>query len=167
MDIGERLTVVVAHDEAGVQFLDSPGGKRRTFVIADRWWNQVSARLSVPNISARGPRLIFRRTSSTSEKPAVSLKATSPRVANSGCRIANKPDEATIAAAIVAARANLLMAKCIAMIPSPWDQFDTNYFQHRWVWMRDLNQYFRDSVTMFIPSRLALAEGRSSVDRIS
>jgi hypothetical protein len=104
------------------------------------------------HVSARGRRLIFRRTSSTSEKPAVSLKATSPRVANSGRPIANEPDDATIAAAIVAARANLLVSKLIDD-PVQWDQFDTNYFQYCWVWMRDLNQCFRDSVTMFIPSR--------------
>jgi hypothetical protein len=57
--------------------------------------------------------VIFRRTSSTSEKPAVSLKATSPSVANSGRPVANEPEDATIAAAIVAARATLLMAKHI------------------------------------------------------
>jgi hypothetical protein len=99
-------------------------------------------------------RLIFRRTSSTSEKPPDSLKATSPRVANRGRPVANEPDEATIAAAIVAARTNLLVAKRIDD-PVRWDQFDTNYSQHRWVWMRDLNQCLRKSVTMFIPSQLA------------
>jgi hypothetical protein len=44
--------------------------------------------------------------------------------------MANEPDDVTIAAAIVAARANLLMAKRIDD-PVPLDQFDTNYFQHR------------------------------------
>jgi hypothetical protein len=73
---------------------------------------------------------IFRRTASTSEKPAVSLKATSPSVANSGLPVANEPDDATSAAAIVATRANLLVAKYIDD-PVPWDQFDTNLFQHR------------------------------------
>jgi hypothetical protein len=82
------------------------------------------------------------------------LKATSPSVENSGRPVANEPDAATIAAASVAARANLLVAKRIDD-PVPWDQFDTNYSQRRWVWMRDLNQCFRESVTMFIPSRLA------------
>jgi hypothetical protein len=82
------------------------------------------------------------------------LKATSPSVENSGRPVANEPDAATIAAASVAARANLLVAKRIDD-PVPWDQFDTNYSQHRWVWMRDLNQCFRESVTMFIPWRLA------------
>jgi hypothetical protein len=74
--------------------------------------------------------LIFRRTSSTSEKPAVSLNATSPTVANSGWPVTNEPDDATIAAAIVAARANLWVSKRIDD-PVPWDQFDTNCFQHR------------------------------------
>jgi len=74
--------------------------------------------------------IIFRRTSSTSEKPAVSLKATSPSVANSGRPVANEPDDATIAAAIVAARANLLVAERMDD-PVPRDQFVTNYFQHR------------------------------------
>ena len=37
IDVGELLSVVVANDKALVQFLDRPGGKRRTFVIADRW----------------------------------------------------------------------------------------------------------------------------------
>jgi len=44
--------------------------------------------------------IIFRRTSSTSEKPAVSLKATSPSVANSGRPVANEPDDATIASSL-------------------------------------------------------------------
>jgi hypothetical protein len=85
---------------------------------------------STDHVSARGRRLIFRRTSSTEEKPAVSLKATSPNVANSGRPVANEPDDATIAAAIVAARAILLVSKRIDD-PVPWGQFDTNYFQHR------------------------------------
>jgi hypothetical protein len=74
--------------------------------------------------------VIFRRISSTSEKPAVRLKVTSRSVANSGRPVAIEPDDATIAAAIVAARANLLVAKRIDD-PVPWDQFVTNYFQHR------------------------------------
>ena len=73
--------------------------------------------------------VIFRRTASTSDRPAVSFKATSPKLANSG-RAANEPDDATIAAAIVVARASLLMAKRIDD-PVPWDQFDANDFQHR------------------------------------
>jgi hypothetical protein len=85
---------------------------------------------STDHVSARGRRLIFRRTSSTPEKPAVSLKATSPNAANSGRPVANEPDDATIAAAIVAARAILLVSKRIDD-PVPWGQFDTNYFQHR------------------------------------
>jgi hypothetical protein len=80
--------------------------------------------------SPRALRLIFRRTCSTSEKPVVSLKATSPSVANSGRPVANEPDDATIAAASVAARANLLVSKSIDD-PGRWGQFDTNYFQHR------------------------------------
>jgi hypothetical protein len=74
--------------------------------------------------------VIFRRASSTSDNPAVSLKATSPSVTNSGRPVANEPDDAPIAAAIVAARANLLMAKRIED-PIPWDQFDKNYLQLR------------------------------------
>jgi hypothetical protein len=58
------------------------------------------------------------------------LEATSPSVANNGCAVANEPDDAAIAAAIVAARVNLLMTKRIDD-PVPWDQFVTNYFQHR------------------------------------
>jgi hypothetical protein len=58
------------------------------------------------------------------------LEATSPSVANSGRPVANEPDDATIAAASVAARANLLVSKRIDD-PVPWGQFDTNYFQHR------------------------------------
>ncbi len=73
-----------------------------------------------------GP-VIFRRTASTSERPALSLKATSPRVAINGRAVANEPGDATIATAIVTARASLLMAKCIDD-PVPSDQFDTNYF---------------------------------------
>jgi hypothetical protein len=57
------------------------------------------------------------------------LKATSLSVANSGRPVANELDDATIAAPIVTARANLVMAKRIDD-PVPWDQFDTNYFQH-------------------------------------
>jgi hypothetical protein len=57
------------------------------------------------------------------------LNATSPSVAISGRVVANEPGDATIATAIVAARGNLLMAKCIDD-PITWDQFDTNYFQH-------------------------------------
>jgi hypothetical protein len=108
------------------------------------------------NCCCRGNRLEW-RTASTSEKPAVSLKATSPSVANSGRAVAKEPGDATVATAIVADRADLLMAKCIDG-PIPWDQFDTNYFQHRCALMRELNQSFRDSVTMFIPSQLTLAE---------
>ena len=73
--------------------------------------------------------VIFRRTASTSDRPAVSFKATSPKLANSG-RAVNEPDDATITAAIVVARASLLMAKRIDD-PVPWDQFDANDFQHR------------------------------------
>jgi hypothetical protein len=58
------------------------------------------------------------------------LKATSLSVANSGRPVANELDDATIAAAIVATRADLLIAKRIDD-PVPWNQFDTNYFQHR------------------------------------
>ncbi|HEV2714846.1 MAG TPA: hypothetical protein VGU64_06240 [Terriglobales bacterium] len=58
------------------------------------------------------------------------MNATSPSVAISGRVVANEPGDTTIATAIVAARANLLMAKCIDD-PIPWDQFDTNYFQYR------------------------------------
>jgi hypothetical protein len=82
---------------------------------------------STDHVSARGRRSIFRRTSSTSEKPVVSLKATSPSIVNSGRPVANELDDATIAATIVAARANLLVS---IDDPVPWDQFDTNYFQH-------------------------------------
>src|ERR1700746_145929 len=85
---------------------------------------------STDGVSASPRRLIFRRTCSTSEKPAVSLKATSPSVANSGRPVANEPDDTTIAAASVATRANLLVSKRIHD-PVPWGQFDTNYFQHR------------------------------------
>jgi hypothetical protein len=60
----------------------------------------------------------------------LSFKATSPSAASSGRAVGNEPDDATIAAAIVVALANLLMAKRIDD-PVPWDQFDTNYFQHR------------------------------------
>jgi hypothetical protein len=73
--------------------------------------------------------VIFRRIASTSDRPELSFKATSPKLANSG-RAVNEPDDATIAAAIVAARANLWMPKRIDD-PFPWDQFDTNNFQHR------------------------------------
>ncbi len=76
-------------------------------------------------------RLTFRRTSSISEKPAVSLNATSLSVANSGRPVTNEPEDAVIAAAIVAARTNLLLAKRMDDDPVPWDQFDTNYFQPR------------------------------------
>jgi hypothetical protein len=107
IDVGKLLTVVIAPDKAGVQFLGPP--------------------------SAPARRLIFRRTCSTSEKPAVSLKATSPSVANSGRPVANEPDDATSAAASVAALANLLVSKRIDD-PVPWDQFDANFFQHRWGW---------------------------------
>jgi hypothetical protein len=52
-------------------------------------------------------------------------------VANSGRPVASsKLDDARIAAAIVAPRANLLIVKGIDD-PIPWHQFDTNYFQHR------------------------------------
>jgi hypothetical protein len=77
-----------------------------------------------------GASVIFRRTASTSDKAAVRLKATSPKLANSGRAIGTEPDDATIAAAIAAARASLLMAKRIDD-PVPWDQFDANDFQHR------------------------------------
>jgi hypothetical protein len=52
-------------------------------------------------------------TASTSDRAALSLKATSPSVASSGRAVGNKPDDTTITAAIVPARANLLMAKRI------------------------------------------------------
>jgi len=81
-------------------------------------------------IIGAGASVIFRRTASTSDKAAVRLKATSPKLANSGRAIGNAPDDATIAAVIVAARASLLMAKRIDD-PVPWDQFDANDFQHR------------------------------------
>jgi hypothetical protein len=51
-------------------------------------------------------------------------------VANSGRPVTSEADDVTIATAIVAARANLLMTERIDD-PVPWDQFDTNYFQHR------------------------------------
>jgi hypothetical protein len=70
--------------------------------------------------------VIFRRTASTSDRPPVSFKATSPKLANSG-RVVNEPDDAIIATAIVAARANRKRIDD----PIPWDQFDTNDFQHR------------------------------------
>jgi adenylate cyclase len=74
--------------------------------------------------------VIFPRTFSTSEQAEVRLKATSPSVANNGRPVASsEPDDATIAAAIVAPRASLLKAKRID--PIPWDQFVTNYFQYR------------------------------------
>jgi hypothetical protein len=73
--------------------------------------------------------VIFRRTASTSDSPPVSFKATSLKLANIG-RAVNEPDDATIAAAIVAARASLLMAKRIND-PVLWDQFDANDFQYR------------------------------------
>jgi hypothetical protein len=73
--------------------------------------------------------VIFRRTASTSDRPPVSFKATSPKLANTG-RAGNEPEDAIIAAAIVAARASLLMGKRIDD-PVEWDQFDTNDFQHR------------------------------------
>jgi hypothetical protein len=74
--------------------------------------------------------LVFRRTSSTSEKPALNLKATSPIVANSGRPVANEPEEAMIAAANAVARVDLWIAKRIDD-PVPRDQFDANCFQHR------------------------------------
>jgi hypothetical protein len=55
--------------------------------------------------------------------------ATSPSVANSGRVVANESDDATIAAAIVATRVNLLMTKRIDD-PVPRDQFVINYFQY-------------------------------------
>jgi hypothetical protein len=76
------------------------------------------------------PKIIFRRTASTSERPALSLNATSSKLTIIGRAVTHEPGSAKIATAIVAARANLLMVKCIDD-PVPWDQFDTNYFQHR------------------------------------
>ncbi|MGC2079958.1 MAG: hypothetical protein WA728_28865 [Xanthobacteraceae bacterium] len=58
------------------------------------------------------------------------MEATSSSVAKSGWAVSSEPDDATIAAAVVAARINLLIAKRIDD-PVPWDQFVTNYFQHR------------------------------------
>jgi hypothetical protein len=104
-----------------------------------------------------GASVIFRRTASTSDKAAVRLKATSPKLANTGRAVDNEPDGATIAAAIVAARTNLLMARRI-IDPVPRNQFDANHFQHRSIRLPELSQYFMKPVTMFIPCDLALAE---------
>ncbi len=53
-----------------------------------------------------GASVIFRRTASTSDKAAVRLKATSPKLANSGRAVDTEPDDAIIAAVIAAARTN-------------------------------------------------------------
>ncbi len=99
------------------------------------------------------PSVILRRTSSTSEQTVAKLKATSPSVAKSGCLVAaSVVDGATIAAAMVAARANLLIAKRIDD-PAPWDQFVRKSFQDRSDWTLQLNRCFGQPVTMHKPSR--------------
>jgi hypothetical protein len=104
---------------SGVHVLDRPGRGEAPSLVS-RYKLVFTQYLSAEAL------VIFRRTASTSDRPPVSFKATSPKLANSG-RVVNEPDDAIIATAIVAARANRKRIDD----PIPWDQFDTNDFQHR------------------------------------